>query len=65
MTKGAETVEMESFTFRLSSRAVMKGTESSTASVPPPFGGDRQEDCCAKQENFNTILPTLQSGEKV
>lgn len=64
--KGAETVEMESFTFRLSSWAVMKGTESSTASVPPSFGGDRQgEDCCAKQENFNTILPTLQSGEKV
>lgn len=33
MTKGAETVEMDSFTFRLSSWAVMKGTESSTASV--------------------------------
>lgn len=57
---------MESFTFRLSSWAVMKGTESSRARVPPSSGGDRQgEDSSATQENFNIILPTLQSGEKV
>lgn len=36
-TKGAETVEMESFTFRLSSWAAMKGTESSTVREPPPL----------------------------
>lgn len=70
MTKGTETVEMGSFTFRLSSWAVMKETESSTASVAAlseqvePFRGDRK-DCHAKQENFNIILPTLQSDEKV